>query len=233
MIRCPNCGAKNPESAAWCLQCFTPSLRSDPAAASTLPSVADDPGPTAPDADPAAAPDRAGRRVDGVDTSRIRTGEEGVEWRCARCTNWNALDHATCVVCGATFDPTPAEPPVAATVSPAAALTAAAVLPGAGHWLLGRRAGAVSRAVLYVVWLIGGVALWREAAGAGQSVLPALPPLVGAAALWAGTLVDTRMALAGRGADRDVLGPRTLMWVVVGVVGGVLLAFVVTAARLA
>lgn len=223
---CPTCGARNPDSADWCLQCFAPNPGSaDAGRPDTLPSVADPP-----ERDPLTV-DAPRVTVDGVDTTRIRTDGGDVEWRCRVCDTWNPLDRAACGVCGATFEsrrPDVGPPPV----NPGAALAASAVLPGAGHWLVGRRAAAVSRALLYVAWVVGGVVLWREAAAAGQPVVPAVPPLVGALALWAGTLADTSSALRGQAPDRDLLGPRTLLWVVVGVVGGVLVAFVLTTMRI-
>jgi hypothetical protein len=97
-----------------------------------------------------------------------------------------------------------------------AVLTASALLPGAGHLLVGRVGTGVARLLLWVLWLPAGSALVRAAGGVVVAA-PGLALLVGAGLLWVATLVDARRLAAG--VDREVLAPRALLWLVAGVVG--------------
>lgn len=89
------------------------------------------------------------------------------------------------------------------------AFALSAVVPGAGHIGLRHYGSGLARAILFAVWLMGGFALVL-AGGA----LAGAPLLLGAALLWAGSLADIAALRAGR---REVLGRRSLLWVVVAV----------------
>lgn len=199
-MRCAECGARNPEGAEWCTQCFVrfggPALDR-----SSAPSGAPVP------ADGAGAP-TGGTRVASPEPARdIREREGLVEWRCPICEGWTALEVPACTSCGAPRlgfgDDRPAEP--ARDIEPTTLLAASILLPGLGHVLAGRVGTGVARIVLYVLWVGGGLALLL---GSGGATLLGVVLLLGALVLWAGTLVDVQqLARPGGG---EVLGPRAL-----------------------
>lgn len=225
-MRCPACDARNPDDATWCGQCFAP--LGMPAAAETAASPAEAPaaGPGPEDRShtrPAAA---------GSDRPELRRQGDAVEWRCPTCETWNPIDDDRCMSCGRTFvsgfdAPAPHDAATTAPVSETTVVLLSALLPGAGHIAAGRVATGIARALTYVVWLVGGVLLLREASGTGASVLPAAPLLVGALVVWGLSGVDA-LHLA-RHEHRELLGPRTLLWLVVGVVGATTVSFLVAA----
>lgn len=167
----------------------------------------------------------------GADRFRRREGQ--LEWRCAVCDQWNPLEAAACGVCGASFGRSLSaeeERPPLRAVSQSTALFVSAILPGAGHVLLGRTWGGVVRAATYLLWLVGGWVLVKAAVSAGQTVLPSVPLLLGALVLLVLSTYDAVM-LAG-GGQREVLTPRLFLWLVVVVVGALILSFVPSFARL-
>ncbi|MEX0834689.1 MAG: hypothetical protein WD010_01260, partial [Nitriliruptor sp.] len=226
-MRCPTCGARNATTAAWCTQCYADLRPPPPPSPPRSPGEAA-PGGSAPavDTPEAAAPGDVGAdddvagddapddvategpstvEVEGLD---VRTVDGEVEWRCHTCEGWSPLTTDRCLICSSPrtgFGDPPPRPDVAPG-DRARLLVASVLLPGLGH-LFARRAGTgVARAVLYLSWLAGGAALGRAASGSGASVLPAVPLLLGAGVLWAGTLADATTL----GSGREVLGPRVL-----------------------
>lgn len=158
---------------------------------------------------------------------RFRETEGGLEWVCDTCQEWNPIERITCTVCATPFgrtlggEPEPERPDV-----PAAVLTVASlVLPGTGHWLLGMRGAAVLRALLGLVWGLGGLTLFLQARGSGQSFLPAIPLLLGWAVVAAGSANDA--VVEGGGEGQLVLSGRVLLWLTLGVVGGTFAAVLV------
>jgi hypothetical protein len=219
-VRCAACGARNSASADWCTQCYVrlgpdatdrPTSREDrvPSAAAAAPIEAREPTPTG-------GPPAAARARD------VRDRAGTVEWRCRRCDTWSPLLAPACVTCGSArqgFGETDPERH-GREVDPALATGLSVVFPGAGHLVVGRPGTGIARLVLWLLWLLGGVATVR---GAGSLVLalPGLVLLVGAVVLWGATLADVRSLVAGD--DREVLGARGLLWLV----GGVVVALVV------
>lgn len=209
---CAACGATNSDSADWCGQCYATlaaEVPTPPPAASPpdAPSPADsEPGERAsPEHEPGEPTAEGFRRRDGV-----------VEWECPSCGQWSAVTSLACGACGTTiaarWENAEAERAAAGRrlAEPwTAAFALSAVVPGAGHIGLARYSTGLARAVLYAVWLVGGVAMWR-AGGA----LAGGPLVLGAVVLWAGTLADVAALRAGR---RELLGGRGLLWLVVGV----------------
>lgn len=222
-MRCPACGARNADSAAWCSQCYR-SLRTGPG-----PEVSAAPAEVAePDAAPGPGSGRPQGTApsDGSSDRRFRKSDEGVDWRCASCESWNPIERSTCTVCGtslaATMGEADEEPGSDATSSTIA--LASVLLPGAGHVLLGRVAAGAGRMVLYVVWMVGGIALLLAASGSDGSVLPSLPLLTGALILLATSVLDALALRQGRATE--LLSVRSLLWLTVGVIGLTTLALI-------
>lgn len=214
-MRCPRCGARNPEGADWCTQCYA-DLGPAPEEPETVPT----PG------EPADEDETAGVTGDlRSGGGRFRTRDEQLEWRCAVCGEWNPLGAGACAVCGTPFGRTLGgeDEEQLADVEPGTVVLASGILPGAGHILLGRTAQGVTRAVFFLFCLVGGYLLLRSAATSGQSLLPAFPLLLGALVVWAGSIYDG-LALTAR--QPELLTPRVLVWVVIGVVGLLLVAFI-------
>lgn len=203
-MRCADCGASNADSADWCGQCYAPF-----ATAESVPS----PAPAAPAPEGSAAPEPG---EPGEPTAEgFRRHDGTVEWQCPDCGEWSAVVSLRCAVCGQTIaarweraDPDRAAAAQRLSEPWTAALALTAVVPGAGHIGLGRYGPGFARAVLFAVWVAGGVALWR-AGGA----LAGGPFLLGAGVLWAGSLADIAALRSGR---RELLGGRSLLWLVVG-----------------
>jgi hypothetical protein len=224
-VRCPACGARNTDGAAWCTQCYA-SLRGTPAPVDPARldrSALDGPPEAAPatgDARPPVAPGGAGPARDAA-ARDVRTVDGEVEWRCAACDGWTPLERSRCATCETPrrgFGEVPPPPPIPATER-GKLLVASVVLPGLGH-LVARRVGTgVARLALAGSWLIGALLILGGAGGAGR--LPALPLLLGAGVVWVGSAIDV-LALVDGG--REQLRPRVLSWLT----GGVLLAFLVT-----
>lgn len=254
-VRCPECDARNGPDAQWCTQCYTslvaepsdtshsgdepPSGGADAGATQTS-STPPPPPPPPPQQEPAddgllplppsalgTTPERAEPRTLQAGEGRFRETAEGLEWVCGTCQEWNPIERITCTVCSTPFgrtlgaDPEPDRPDV-----PAAVLTGASlVLPGAGHWLLDLRGAGLLRALLGLVWGLGGLTLFLQARGSGQSFLPAIPLLLGWAVVAAGSANDA--VVEGGGSGQIVLHGRVLLWLTLGVVGGTFAAVLV------
>jgi hypothetical protein len=149
----------------------------------------------------------------------FRRTAEGLEWSCRTCAEWNPLERVTCRVCASPFGTDPAATAAApvADVPPALLAAASVVAPGAGHVLLGRTAEGVARLLLALVWALGGIVLLQGALDSGRPPLPALPLLFGWFLL-AVACTNDAMVLGGV-KGQVLLGPRVLLWLVVGVVG--------------
>lgn len=234
-IHCPACGASNPGSASWCLQCFTAFDDAEEESGTGEPGGDDQPPGAA--AEPPQEQEPVAVRTPGVpgdetasatstpSHDRFRTTEEGVDWRCVVCESWNPIERQTCSTCQAPFSQSFGEEEPPPDVDETTALIATAVLPGAGHFLAGRTGAGISRAFIFIVWLAGGWLLLSSASSSGQSTLPAFPLLLGALVVWVGSILDTRTAVRGGSSDTELLRPRVFLWVVVGVIGLLMLTF--------
>lgn len=135
-----------------------------------------------------------------------------MEWACPSCGQWNSVESLHCLVCGtplsARYEATEDtdEPPWTT------ALLLSVILPGAGHIAAGRIGSGIARAVLFAVWLGGGVLL--SGGGSRSAVLVAAPLYLGAGALWLGSLVDLSALRSG---GRELIDGRVLLWLVVTV----------------
>jgi hypothetical protein len=196
-VSCPSCGARNPGDAAWCTQCYArfDGMRADPAV-ETVELAHDASAPVPVTGEPAPGQPSTARSGD------VRVTGEFVEWRCRRCDGWNALDLAACRACGAPregFGTAPTNP--TARVPAATARFVSMLLPGLGHLLMGAIGSGIARAVLFVLWVVGAIALLGDATVGG--VVLAL----GAIVLWAATLIDVHRLPTGQ---RELLGARGL-----------------------
>lgn len=223
MSRCPDCGAHNPAHARWCSQCLRqfeldPSA-SDPAVANHRGS--ERAGSTAGDADadagrfPAVPP--APSVGSGVDTGAFLSEGGHIWWRCPACEEINDLEALVCATCGtalAEHDQTPVDWDLARR--------RAVLGPGLGHLAAGRGVAGWARLLLSAVWLLG--ALGLLASGGLTALTPALPLMAGVCILWIGGVVDVERLAHGRA---EVISPRVLLWVVIGVIVGVLLTLLV------
>ena len=199
-MRCPNCGATNPESAQWCGQCLTRFGAPSPPAAPPPPAPGDPTGE--------AAPSDTSTSVSG---NFRRRGDE-IEWACPSCGEFNSIDLVTCSVCGTGF----VEQFRADEVEPARnwsqALLMSAIAPGAGHLAVGRYGSGTARLLLFLTWAIGAIVLGT---GGGGSAAFAIAPLaLGSLAIWAASLLDVYRLSQGQA--EVLVGPR-LLWLVIGV----------------
>ena len=141
-MTCSSCGARNPDGAAWCSQCFAALDRDEPP-----------PSPTT--------------RPSGVDHPDVRTTEAGVEWCCATCGSWTSIDLFACATCGLRMGTGPVDAS-GPSVDPGDVTTRAALVPGAGHLAVGRRGTGAAILAIVLLWVVGGVLLTTAALDGGR-----------------------------------------------------------------
>lgn len=211
-MRCPRCGATNPDGAAWCGQCYG-ALADDDVEPAPTPTA---PGAAVPSPDAGIPSEPAGPKpADRSPSSEhgFRTVDGQIQWTCVACGEHNPIDLLSCGVCGTSLGARYARPPAEPSAQEwTTALALSAVLPGAGHMAVGRVGTGVARALLFTVWALGGVLLL---VGGGRGALAAVPLVLGAVALWGGTLWDVAALRAGR--RQQLWSGRPLLWLVVGV----------------
>lgn len=186
------------------------------------------------DSPPAVAAPGLDAREAHVGGSRFRQGSAGMEWACSLCQGWSSMDAQACATCQTPFVRSlagPEQPEAAPEVPEGTALAATALLPGAGHWLVDRKGTAIMRGMVYLLFLIGGMMLFRAASN-GLARLPGTFMLLGALTVLGASMFDVREAHARR--SRELLSSRNMMWLVLAVlgltaVGLTLTAFAVTA----
>lgn len=210
-MRCPACGATNPETAAWCGQCYR---RFDEEVAPRSPngSAAAPGAPAAPAPPPQTQPGSNGPSEGTVTSEGFRRSGDEIEWECPGCGTFNSIDLQSCAVCGTSFLERfrSEEPEVAHNWS--TALLLSAVAPGAGHISVGRYGTGSARLLLFVAWVVGAVLLATSAGSGG--LIAATPLLLGAVVLWVLTLIDVYRLQQG---ESELLVGRTFLWLVVGV----------------
>ena len=208
-MRCPACGASNPEGAAWCGQCYRRFDEPEVAQEVAPKEIA----PHSPESDPAqpGTPDDAAAPATAAGEGFRKDGDV-IEWECPQCGNFNAIELQHCDVCGSSFldrfrTEEPEEPR-----NWNAALVMTMLLPGAGHLAVGRYGSGWARIVLFAGWLLG--TLMLISAGGSQGVVMGTPLLLGALILWVMSMVDVYRLQQG---DSEILVGRHLLWLVVGV----------------
>jgi hypothetical protein len=212
-VRCPQCGATNPDTAAWCGQCLQrfDQLEAPAPDAAEIPEPATDDGLDVLDG-AAVVPTEAPippPTTEGAEGFR-REGDE-VQWQCPQCDRFNSIEVQHCEVCGTAFFARFQEQQVEPPRNWNAALLMSVLAPGAGHISVGRYGTGVARLVLYLGWVIGAMAVTSFAGGRGALVVT--PLILAALVLWAGSIVDVYRLQHG---DKELLGGRSLLWLVVG-----------------
>lgn len=189
LVRCPRCGAGNPADAEWCGQCLTRF----------------DAGPVEPSEE--------------VSMPEIAKAGGEPTWICPACDTQNPIEAEACRRCGSAFTSflsegrAPAAPKVSGP-GPLVALTA--VLPGLGHWSMGRRGLGAARALLYL-WTLGLslLLLIRPPSNGGAVVrLVGVVFLLAAAGVWVVAMMETMRLVEGD--ERPVIPPKALTWVAAG-----------------
>jgi hypothetical protein len=210
--RCPSCGALVSAEAEWCGQCYEPLPRvreAPPATAVSAPEGADRPAaPGSITELPAAAT---------VQVAGIERTDEGTVWICPSCQRRNHIDIGTCPVCGTPFARLFQEPEIARPVPPGTALALSLLLPGLGHWKLGRGGDALARIVLFV-WSFGTVmllAVARRGTGLGSIAALFLLFVVATLALWLESALDAYRIASD---EAPFVSTRMLMWASAGFV---------------
>ena len=196
-MRCPGCGATNPDTASWCGQCYKRFVEEPAAPAAVPPPSAngDTPRPLAPT------------------TKGFRRRDDQIEWACPECEHFNAIELQTCEICGTSFaERFREEPAEAAPQNWPAALAMTAIAPGAGHLAIGRYGSGAARLLLFCSWMVGALLLLTS--GGGRAVGVAMPLLLGALIMWAASLLDIYRLSRG---EAEVLVGRKLLWLVAGV----------------
>jgi hypothetical protein len=211
--RCPSCGALVSAAAEWCGQCYEPLPRvreASPAPTASTPEVDDR----------SAAPGSSltERPAPGiVQVAGIERTDEGTVWTCPSCQQKNHIDVGTCPSCGTSFARLFQEPEIAPDVPPSTALALSLLLPGLGHWKLGRGGDALARIVLFV-WTFGTVlvlSLTRRGTGLGSLSALVLLFVVAALVLWLESAIDAYRIAAE---ERPFVSARMLMWASAGFV---------------
>jgi predicted RNA-binding Zn-ribbon protein involved in translation (DUF1610 family) len=133
--RCPNCGALVSPDAEWCGQCYEP-LRREEAASVTSGAIG-------------ARRDRTTGAVETPGGGGLEFGEDHASWTCPVCGETNDLEASVCTICGTQFARLFVEPEEPPKLDPERAAIWSLVLPGLGHWKLGRKGDAVARFVLF------------------------------------------------------------------------------------
>lgn len=213
--RCPSCGGLVAADAEWCGQCLT---RLDDAGAPgpELPTEGDVGGPIGiPDpqaegngeARPSPTAEALGLRVDGRD----------VMWTCPTCASENRMEDRACRACGTPFRELFEEPASRPAPEPRRAVGLSMLFPGAGHWLAGRLAEGVARAVVFA--FAAGTAVAIVLSRRGQGLGPFLA-LVGALGVAAAVLYVLTAVDAGRLARNEpqVVSTRVLLYGATGLI---------------
>lgn len=181
--RCPTCGALVSAEAEWCGQCYS-----------------------------ALAPREPERGVADAVAGKLEVEGGKLTWTCPVCEERNPIESTACAVCGTPFSRLFEEPEARPTIEPQTAAVWSLVLPGLGHWKVGRRLDGVARMVLFA-WAFGAL-LTLLFARFGKGGLGATFPLFvlflgSAAALYVLSAVDAHRIAAG---DEPLVSSRALLW---------------------
>ncbi|HKZ75434.1 MAG TPA: zinc ribbon domain-containing protein [Actinomycetota bacterium] len=208
--RCATCGALVSADAEWCGQCYAPlQPAGTPAKSEVAPTTA------------AAIRAAAGR---GIEVEDGRT-----MWTCPACDTRNPIEADLCAACNTPFGRLFEEREVRPEVDPQTAAVWSMVLPGLGHWRLGRKGDAIARFAMFG-WAFGALLLLLVSrfgkGGLGPTYPLFLMFLLAALTIYVLSVVDAyRIAADGP----PIVSPRALLWGSVGlIVLSILIATFVT-----
>ena len=140
-------------------------------------------------------------------------------WICPACDTPNQIEATACSRCGSAFTSFLSEGREARATKPvprgrAVALTA--IVPGLGHWSMGRAGLGLARGLLYV-WTLGlSLLLLIRPPAAGGAVVRLVGGLflLAAVGVWMLAMMETMRLVEGD--DRPVIPPNALTWVAAG-----------------
>lgn len=248
--RCPNCGGLVGPDVEWCSQCFTklegeqPGRQTQPLGErGEVPATAPSPGAdgevgsaATPDSGrserpaPSGPPTTGGRPGSGVGAAAaagagsspgIRATDEGIVWACPVCETENPIELSSCRTCGTPFGRLLAEEPPPPRSSPGRAVALSLLFPGVGHFVAGRGAEGLARAVIFAYAVATAVTILVATGGQPGPFLSLLvASAVVALAVYALTASDAGRAARG---EPPLLGSRVLLY------GGVVLILLTVA----
>jgi hypothetical protein len=203
--RCPSCGALVAGDAEWCGQCYR-SLRA--------PADRDGEG------QPAPSPQGAGDAVvttPGGGAVAVAGGR--ATWTCPGCASTNDLAAMVCAVCGTPFARLfERSRPAAVATPPARAALWSVAFPGLGHWVVGRRADGVARAVVFT-WSFATLVILIASRSGKAGLGPTLPLVmlfgIASVAVYAVSIADAWRLAVG---DDPLVSSKVLLWVAVALV---------------
>lgn len=203
--RCPSCGALVAADADWCGQCFA-SFRSPPAATSA-PEPEPEPEPDALTETPAlsVAP---GLEAAGKDRGPLPM------WECPACGTENPFDGQVCAACGTSFGRLFDERAGSTVTSPRDAAFAGLV-PGVGHYRMGRHADGIARMLVFAgCLLVLGLFLF-SASGKASAAIVLLFAVLTLLCVWESAYDSARLASD----QRELVSAPQMIWAFLGAFG--------------
>src|SRR5215212_159100 len=195
--RCPNFGALVIPYAEWCGQCYQPLRRDEPA---KVPGAIGAPR------------ERTTGAVETRGGGGLEFADGHATWTCPVCGETNDLEVSVCTICGTQFARLFVEPEEPPKLDPERAAIWSLVLPGLGHWKLGRKGDAIARFVLFG-WSFGTlcVLIASRIGKGGLGSTAALFALFASAsfAIYALSVLDAYRIAKG---EDPVVSTRMLLW---------------------
>ena len=150
-------------------------------------------------------------------------------WTCPACDTRNPIEASLCAACSTPFGRLFQEPEVRPEVDPQTAAVWSMVLPGLGHWRLGRKGDAIARFAMFG-WAFGALLILLVSrfgkGGLGPTYPLFLTFLLAAVTIYVLSVVDAYRIAAD---DPPLVSPRALLWGSVGlIVLSILIATFVT-----
>jgi hypothetical protein len=139
-------------------------------------------------------------------------------WTCPACETSNPIEAGACVACGTPFGRLFEEPTTEPTLEPWTAAMWSMVLPGLGHWRLGRRGDALARFAVFG-WTFGSLVILLISRFGKGGLGPTMPLFLlflgGSVTVYVLSAMDAyRLA----GGDPPIVSSRALMWGLVGLI---------------
>lgn len=217
--RCPSCGALVAVDADWCGQCLTsfrtpPGSTPEPEPEDVLDALTETPAlSVAPGLGTSQAPigGAAGMAADeAADESR---GPLPV-WECPACGSENPFDGQVCSVCGTSFGRLFEEREVSTVATPRDAAFAGLV-PGVGHYRMGRHADGVVRMLVFVGCLLVLGLFAFSASGRASAAITALFAVLILLCIGESAYDAARLASD----QRELVSAAQLIWLFLGAFG--------------